>query len=211
MNNVKLICFDLDETIISHSSWQQLNLALGISKEDDRAMYEDFIAGRISYEEWNNKVLNFYLKHKDSTREEITEILSRYSYNDGVRESINYLKSKGYIIVLISGSIDILVSIIAHDLGIKYFKANNTFIFSSSNKLQAIHSQGDDKDAKTMYLESFCEMLDVDINECAAIGDGANDIGLFKATGHGVTFKGSNIEKDAWKVIGSFDDLKDIF
>ena len=62
-----------------------------------------------------------------------------------------------------------------------------------------------------MYLESFCEMLDVDINECAAIGDGANDIGLFKATGHGVTFKGSNIEKDAWKVIGSFDDLKDIF
>ena len=56
MNNVKLICFDLDETIISHSSWQQLNLALGISKEDDRAMDEDFIAGRISYEAWNNNI-----------------------------------------------------------------------------------------------------------------------------------------------------------
>jgi len=35
MNTIKLICFDLDETLIVESSWKKLHEALGISKELD--------------------------------------------------------------------------------------------------------------------------------------------------------------------------------
>ncbi|HEY5588958.1 MAG TPA: HAD family phosphatase [Candidatus Paceibacterota bacterium] len=211
MNNIKLICFDLDETLINSGSWKGLGLALGVSVEEDRRLYNEYKSGKITYDEWNDKILEYYLKHEDSNRDEITKILSNYSYIEGAREAVEYLKSKGYKIVLISGSIDILVNMVALDLGIQYSKANNTFIFDDNDKLIGIHSGGNDVLAKASHLESFCEMFGIDIKECACIADGANDIEMFRLTEHGITFSGSPIENEAWKVINSFSDLKNIF
>lgn len=209
--NIKLICLDLDQTLIYRNSWRTLGLALGIPAEEDIRLYKEYKAGLFSYDEWNEKVLEFYTKHEDANREGITKILADYTFVDGAREAVEYLKSKGYELVLISGSIDILVDVVAKDLGIKYFKANNTFIFDENDRLISIHSGGDDTLAKAGYLESFCEMLGFDITECACIGDGSNDLEMFRRTGHGITFKGGRIEKDAWKVIDNFYDIKNIF
>jgi len=77
--------------------------------------------------------------------------------------------------------------------------------------LIGVHSNGDDVLAKAEHLESFCEMLGVDIKECACIADGDNDIEMFRRTGHGVTFRGFKIESEAWKVVDTLHDLKDIF
>jgi len=211
MNNIKLICFDLDETLIEKSSWKQLGLALGVSVEKDRELYKDYKSGILTYNEWNDKILEIYLEHEGANRENITKVFSNYTYNKGAHEAVEYLKSKSYILVLISGSVDIMVGIVAKDLGIKYFRANNTFVFDDNDRLQSIHSDGQDEHAKLAHLEAFCEMLGVDIKECACIADGENDIEMFKKTEHGVTFKGSIIEKDSWRIIDSFDDLKSIF
>ena len=208
MKNIKLICFDLDQTLIDIHSWKELNLALGISAEEDRNLYDAYYAGDFSYDEWNNKLLERYMEHNDATREGITKILSTYKYIDGAKEIVEYWKGKGYKIVLISGSIDILVDIVAKDLGIDYAKANNTFIFDENDRLISIHSGGDDLYAKASILESFCEMLGVKMEECACIADGDNDAEMFTRTGHGITFKGSKIEDKAWKVVYSFSDIK---
>jgi len=211
MNNIKLICFDLDETLISHSSWKELGLALGISYEEDERFYKEYKSGLITYDEWNNKILNLYLKHKDANKEEITKILSRYSYNKGAREIIGYLKNKGYILVLISGSIDILVNMVAKDLDINLSKANNTFIFDDQDRIREIISGGDDTLSKMSYLSDFCKKLNLELKDCACIGDGANDIEMFRQTKQGITFKGSTIENEAWKVVESLEDIKNIF
>ena len=182
--NIKLICFDLDDTLILANSWKKLGLALGLSVEEDRRLYKEYKSGLITYDEWNDKVIEKYMEHEDSTRSGITKILSGYSFKEGARETINY---------------------------IKYYKANNTFVFDENDRLIGVHSNGDDVLAKVDHLESFCEMLDIDIKECACIADGDNDIEMFRRTGHGITFKGQEIEKEAWKVIDSFEDLKGIF
>lgn len=210
MENIKLICFDLDHTLIKKSSWKELNLALGISVEEDERLYQEHKSELLTYDQWINKILERYVEHEDANRETITKIFSQYSLIDGAREAIEYLKAKGYILVLISGSVDILVDMIAKDLGIPFSKANNTFVFDDNNRLLNIHTYGDDVAAKLAHLESFCEMLGINIKECACIADGANDIEMFRSTGHGITFKNSNIENEAWKVINSFDDLKNI-
>jgi len=209
--NIKLICFDLDQTLINHSSWKELGFALGISYEEDKRLYEEYKSGLVTYDEWNKKILNLYLKHKDANKEEITKIFSRYSYNKGAREAIKYLKNKGYVLVLISGSIDILVDMVAKDLGIKFSKSNNTFIFDNQNRIKDIISNGDDTYSKMFYLNDFCGKLKLNLQDCACVGDGANDIEMFRQTKHGITFKGSIIENEAWKVIESLEDLKNIF
>ncbi len=211
MENIKLICFDLDDTLITKNSWKHLNLNLGITAEQDREMYREYMSGKTTYEEWGQKVFELYLEHNDATREGITKILSEYEYSSDARDVVTDLKNKGYTLVLISGSIDILVSIVAHDLGIEYFKAHNSFLFDDSGKLAGIHTDGTDTHAKIQYLEAFAEMLNIPIEECACIGDGANDIEMFKKTSKGITFTGSKIEKEAWKVIDNLKDLKTIF
>lgn len=211
MDTIKLICFDLDETLITHNSWKELNFALGIPKEEDKRLYDEFMAGKMTYSEWNAILVEKYIQHKDASRIGITKILSRYTYANGAREAVEYLKNKNYILVLISGSTDILVEMVAKDLGIEYYKANNKLIFDENDNLQAIHTGDNDLKAKKEHLESITRMLDVDIKECACVADGANDIEMFRATEHGVTFRGMKIEKDAWKVIETLHDLKNIF
>ncbi|MCC6323434.1 HAD-IB family phosphatase, partial [Candidatus Nomurabacteria bacterium] len=197
--------------LITHNSWKELNFALGIPKEEDKRLYDEFIAGNMTYSEWNAILVEKYIQHKDANRSGIAKILSRYTYTNGAREAVEYLKNKNYILALISGSTDILVEMVAKDLGIKYYKANNKLIFDENDNLQAIHTEDNDLKAKKEHLESLARMLGIDIKECACVADGANDIEMFHATGHGITFKGMKIEKDAWKVIETLPDLKNIF
>jgi len=208
---IKLVCFDLDETLIQGRSWKTLNNSLGITDEDDRRWYEAYVSGTLSYEKWNETLLERYLKHEDATRKAITEIFSRYELADGAREAVEHVRSKGLETALISGSVDIMVDLVARDLGIRHAKANNTFIFDDANRLTGIHTFGDDTIGKADHLESFCDELGIAMNECACIGDGENDIEMFRRTGHGITFRGSKIERDAWKVVDSLKDIPSIF
>ncbi len=151
------------------------------------------------------------MPHTDATREGITRILADYQYVEGARDVVSYLQSKGYVLVLISGSNDILVSLVARELGIKYFKANNTFAFDEQGNLTGVHTDGSDIHAKLRYLEAFAELLNIPLEACACVGDGANDIEMFRKTRHGVTVKGSKIESEAWKVVRSLQELSTIF
>lgn len=211
MKPVRLVCYDLDDTLISVNSWKTLGKALGVSDEEDRRWYLEYEAGRISYERWNEIMLEHYMRHADATRDGITKTLTNVTYSDGARESVEYLRSRGYHLVLISGSIDIVVGHVARELGFEYAKANNTFVFGEDGRLAGIRTGGDDTHAKSEHLESFCELLGVGLDECACIGDGANDIEMFRKTGRGITFRGSKIEAEAWKVIGSLRDIPAIF
>ena len=210
MDEIKLVCLDLDETIIGHNSWFDLGIALGMTPEEDERLYDLYKAGTITYEEWNGHVLAHYLKHEDANRQGVTKILSSYTFNDGAREAVEYLKAQKYEIVLISGSIDIIVDNVARDLGIQYRKANNAFEFDEHDRLKYIRSYGNDTLAKLAHLESFCEMLGIQIEECACIGDGANDIAMFRKTTHGITFANSPIKDEAWKIIDSLHDIQKI-
>ncbi|MEK9155350.1 MAG: HAD family phosphatase [Patescibacteria group bacterium] len=204
---IKLVCFDLDQTLINQNSWYELSLALGVPAELDRQLYNEFKAGSITYEQWNDRVIEEYMKHENATRKGITESLCGYTYNEGAREAVKHLQQSGYEVVLISGSIDIIVDHVAKDLGIRYAKANNTFLFDENDRLKGVHAHGDDTIAKAQHLESFCDLLGVKMHECACIGDGENDVEMFRRTRKGITFTGSRIESDAWKIVDSLQDI----
>ena len=212
MADIKLICFDLDGTILNNNSWYELNLAFGMPIEEDQRLLGEYRLGRFSYEDWLQKILVFFQKSGKADFRTITDILYQLStdYKEGVEEIINYLKSKNYRIALISGSNDILVNLVAKNLGIKFTRASNVFVFDENKNLEDIITQGDDSQAKVKFLEDFCRKLDLMTDECACIGDSQNDIGLFRKTGHGITFFGAEIEKEAWKVINKLSDLKEI-
>src|SRR3954468_15869726 len=51
MPEIKLVCFDLDKTLIKQNSWYELNLGLGMTPEEDQALLDGYTQGKFSYEE----------------------------------------------------------------------------------------------------------------------------------------------------------------
>lgn len=211
MNDIKLICFDLNETLIKENSWLNLNLAMGMTRKEDQVLLDFYEEGIISYNEGQEILERIYKKRGKATMKTITSTILNYTYNRGSREIIRYLQNKGYKIGLISGSFDILVEKIAGELGIEFYESNNIFIFDGNDYLDNIVSLGDDAIVKLRHLQSFCRKLNINITQCACVGDGNNDRQMFVNTKHGVAFKGSEVEDVAWKVIDNLSDLKYVF
>lgn len=203
----KIICFDLDNTVITNNSWYDLNMAMGMTKEEDDKYYQQYSSGLIDYKQWIKIILDIFIERKKANIENIRKSFSSYKLDPHIKGLINNLKSKGYIVILISGSVDILVSMVAEDLGIDYYQAVNKFVFDQFGYIKDIISSGDEKSAKFDILKGFAEKYNFDLKDVICIGDGGNDIELFKATGKGITFSDSKIKEHAWKVIESLGDL----
>lgn len=211
MPNIKLICFDMDDTLIHQNSWYKLNLALGVTHEEDTQMYNAYATGELSYENWTKSLFALYQKHGKANKAYIKNILSDFIINPEAYEVINYLKGKGYNLAIISGSFDILVDLVANELGILNQKGNTSLIYDENGILIDIKTYGDEGSAKLRHLKQICENIGVSVTECACVGDGANDLEMFKATGYGVTFPDSPIKDSAWKTINSLKGLTKIF
>lgn len=209
--NIKLICFDLNKTLIVENTWYDLNLKMGMTHQEDQQLFDLYEAGKLSYVDWQKKLVDIYIKSGKASYENISKIILDYSYLKEAKQTIKYLKNKGYKLALISGSIDLLVSKVSHEQDIQLYGCNNYMIFDNNNYLKDIVVLGDDKEVKVNILRNFCRLLNIKPNQCACVGDGDNDIELFKYTGQGITFKGSKIEEYASAVIDKLTDLKLIF
>ena len=210
MDNIKLVGFDLDGTLIKGNSWVDLNIALGVTKEEDQAMYDAHVAGNLSYEDWLEKLADIYRAHGLATKDKIMEILSQVVIREGAAEAIAYLKSKGYKTAIISGSNDLIVDLVKEKLGIEYGFSVNTFVFDEANNFKAVKTLGLDTNAKTDLLNKLATDLGLNLASCAYIGDGYNDLGIFKATGHGIALAHAPIVDRAWKVIEGFDQISTV-
>lgn len=51
-----VIFFDIDNTLTEDNSWERLNLAAGMTAEEDYELYRQFHSGDITYTEWTDEL-----------------------------------------------------------------------------------------------------------------------------------------------------------
>jgi phosphoserine phosphatase len=207
MEQLKLICFDLNKTLIRENTWYNLNIAVGVTPERDQELLEKYEAGEITYTEWFELLRDQYINSKKATKEFFEKIIFNYKYVPFAKETIQTLKQKGYHTALVTGAMDILAQRVATELGIDHWRAHHRIIFTDEGYLKDILVQGNEQETKVRQLREICKEAGIQITECAAVGDGDNDLRLFQETHHGVTFTGSRIETHAWRVIENLNDL----
>lgn len=207
MNCPKLIVFDLNKTLIEENSWLDLNLAMGITQEEDDELVRLAAAGKIDDAEGQRRLLAIYKERGEPTRQNIMNVIGKYRYKTGAEDTIRELGRRGFELALISGSMDILVEKVASELGIPYYAANNRFIFDEHDILQAIETEDNDDEYKLHQLRMLTERLGISVLNCMAIGDGANDVRLFEETKWGVTFEDSDVAHKARYTINGLSDL----
>jgi HAD superfamily phosphoserine phosphatase-like hydrolase len=208
----KLVCFDVDGTLVEGVSWRFLTEGLKCSLKILQDLFSQAWNKKISFQKAERMLTRMYQNSGKATQKEIEKIFSKVNPRQEAYELIHYLREKGYQVCLVSGAIDIYVEKIAQKLGVDWFLATTTLEFDTSGNLRRIDYNPNQSEAKMRYLNELISKLGVDIKEVTFIGDSDNDIEAFKATGRGIAVytTSEELKRAAWKVVNSLIEIKEI-
>lgn len=151
-------------------------------------MYTEYKHGHVTYAEWTSKIEKLYRDRGLATKSRITEVLQQFELRHDAKSTISELQERGYKIVIISGSFDITIEHAAKLLHIQTYRAGTQIIFNDDNVFSHFINNGDEAQNKLVQLTEICDSENILLTDCVCVGDGANDIELFKATQNGICF-----------------------
>ncbi|MES2225146.1 MAG: HAD-IB family phosphatase [Patescibacteria group bacterium] len=203
----KLICFDLDGTLTQYSTWEAFNTRLGITPEDDQRLFSLYKEGGLAYKDWMLELIKTYKENGVVSKHDIETMAEDIALRPEAQAAIDTAKAKGYQVILLSGSVDVIAKAIAARLGIGEWFSTNKAVWNESHELVDIETMGDERDAKVLLLTEFCLKNDYELSEVIAVADGGNDTEVFKLTKGIVLGNNKELAPLAWKQIESLSEL----
>ncbi|MDL0104395.1 phosphoserine phosphatase SerB [Campylobacter vicugnae] len=202
---IKLCVFDFDSTLMDGETITILSSAMGKDKEvgdiTSRAM-----AGELDFYESLVKRVKLIEGLELSKALEIT---SNLPFITGAKDIISYLKSKSIKTVVFSGGFHIATDAAQQKLGFDLNFANELHHKNGilTGNVGGEMMFGDSKGKMLTRLKSF---LGLSSDEVVCVGDGANDISMFKESSTGIAFCANKILKEAATHIIDIKDLNEI-
>lgn len=179
----RLICFDMDSTLIETEVIDELAIKAGVGDEV-KAITEAAMRGEIDFcESFRQRCA--LLKGLDvSVMQEIAENLP---ITEGVDRLMRILKKVGFKIAILSGGFTYFGNYLKQKYNIDYVYANDLEVVNG--KLTGRYL-GDIVDGrrKAELLRLIAQVENVDIRQTVAVGDGANDLPMISIAGLGIAF-----------------------
>ena len=179
----RLICFDMDSTLIRTEVIDELADRAGVG-EQVREITERAMRGEIDFNE-SFKERVALLKGLDvSVMQEIAESLP---ITEGLERTMTILKRVGYKTAILSGGFTYFGNYLKSKYGFDYVYANELEV--EDGKLTGRYT-GEIVDAKRKaeLLRLLCQFENIDLQQSVAVGDGANDLGMLNTAGLGIAF-----------------------
>jgi phosphoserine phosphatase len=120
------------------------------------------------------------------------DILAEIKITDGVRELVSSIHESNGMVGAISGGFSQVLEPLAQSLGLDIFLANNLEVVDGLITGR-ISGEIVDADMKARTLLHWAHQYGFDVDDTIAIGDGANDIPMLKASGFGVAFRPKDV------------------
>ena len=180
----RLICFDMDSTLIQTECIDELAERAGVG-DQVKAITERAMRGEIDFKESFTRRVAL-LKGLDSGV--MREIAERLPITEGVDRLMSVLKTYGYKIAILSGGFTYFGEYIQKKYGIDYVYANELEI-GEDGKLTGRYV-GDIVDGrrKAELLKLLAQIEKVNLAQTIAVGDGANDLPMISEAGLGIAF-----------------------
>ena len=124
------------------------------------------------------------------------DIVSELQLNPGAGELLIAAKAAGVYCVLVSGGFAQVVEPIAGRLGFDAFYCNHLEV-AEGRLSGAVQEPIVNADYKCNLLQRVAQSRGVKLEECCAIGDGANDLPMIRAAGLGIAYRGKPILRAA--------------
>ncbi|MBI2208584.1 HAD family phosphatase [Candidatus Woesearchaeota archaeon] len=213
MPNYKLVCFDVDGTLIDNVkfSWQVFHDCFKTDKEGREKARNDFFNGNISYLQWAEHDIGMW-KEKGAKKDEFLEALNGLKLMDGALETLHELKKHGLKLAIISGSLNILLE--------KFIPNYNEFFddiflskifFDETGNIVNVRATEFDMEKKAEALRQIAERENLDLKECVFVGDYINDLKIIQEAGLGIAFNCHHDElKKVADIVVEKKDLREI-
>jgi len=179
----RLICFDMDSTLIQTEVIDELADRAGVGDEV-RAITEAAMRGEIDFTESFKKRVNLLKGLDESVMKDIAESLP---ITEGMTRLIRILKKSGCKLAILSGGFSYFGNYLKDKYGFDYVYANELEIENGKLTGNYIGDIVDGK-RKAELLRLLAQVEKVDIRQTVAVGDGANDLPMLGIAGLGIAF-----------------------
>ena len=213
MPKYKLVCFDVDGTLIDNIKfpWQVFHDYF----QTDRHRREDarnaFFSGKTTYMQWAEHDISLW-KEKNAKKDDFFMAINHLKLMNGAIETLQELKRNKIKLAIISGSLNIILE--------KFIPNYEDFFddvflsriyFDENGYINKVEATEFDMDAKALALKKIALREKISLQECAFVGDYLNDMKIMQEAGLGIAFNCNSDElKRVASVVIEKKDLREI-
>ena len=179
----RLICFDMDSTLIETEVIDELAERAGVGDEV-RAITASAMRGEIDFRESFSRRVAL-LKGLDVSV--MDEIARNLPITEGLERMMTILKRVGYKTAILSGGFTYFGNYLRQKYGFDYVYANELEIENGHLTGRYVGEVVDGR-RKAELLRLLCQFEEINIAQSVAVGDGANDLPMLNLAGLGIAF-----------------------
>jgi phosphoserine phosphatase len=179
----RLICFDMDSTLIHTECIDQLAEKAGVGDEV-KAITASAMRGEIDFTESFTRRVALLKGLDESVMEDIARNLP---FNEGLERMMMILKRVGYKTAILSGGFTYFGKYLQQKFGFDYVYANELEIVDGKLTGRYVGDVVDGR-RKAELLRLLCQVEHINLAQAVAVGDGANDLPMLGLAGLGIAY-----------------------
>jgi phosphoserine phosphatase len=201
---IKLIAFDLDNVLIDGEAIDEVaklaKVEAEISKITSQAM-----EGDLDFETALKERVKLL---KGVSVLDMEKAVNEIPLMPGAKETVETLKERGFKIATITGSFESIAIRMKNELDLDYAFFNT---FKEEDGVLTGEVSGPlVNGSKAEILSEIITKENISPEECAAVGDGANDISMLNKAGLGIAFNAKPVLKEIADIIVEKKDLREL-
>jgi len=198
----KLIVFDIDSTLVDAEIINELAEVAGVG-EEVAGITSLAMKGEIDFGEALRKRVRL-LRGLPET--EVSKVAKRIPIMPGAERLLKEARSQGYKVIAITGSFVNVVHKVNEKLNLDLIVANE-LVIKDGVVTGEVRGPLTEQNAKARVLKQIAKSEGVSLQDCIVVGDGANDLDVFKEAGFSIAFNADPVLKDVADVVIDQKDL----
>ena len=186
----RLVCFDMDSTLIQTEVIDELAHRAGVGEEVS-AITEAAMRGEINFADSFKQRLS---KLKGLDESVLVDIAEKLPLTEGAERLFRALKKYGFKTAILSGGFTYFGKYLQNKLGVDYVFANQLEIIDGKLTGNCIGEIVDGA-KKAELLRNIAFKEDIDLEQTVAVGDGSNDLPMINIAGLGIAFHAKPLVK----------------
>ena len=189
--NRRLVCFDMDSTLIQAEVIDELAKLAGVG---DRvaAITESAMRGELDFKESFRRRMTLLEGLEESVLAGVAEHLP---ITQGAERLITNLKRLGYKVAILSGGFTYFAEHLQRRFGVDYVYANR-LEFRGGRLTGGVQGEIVDGRRKAELLREIAAREGIRLEQVIAVGDGANDLPMLSIAGLGIAFQAKSLVKE---------------